>query len=90
MSLALETRKGGGEDPPPFLSSYYEQVLVEASHFMWAFSQAALFFGASAANVGATKATARPNATINETRFFMEAISQGKRYHCLVASLGYA
>ena len=34
---------------------------------MWAFSQADLFFGVSAANVGAVKATARPNATIKET-----------------------
>ena len=58
-----------GEDPPPFLSLYYEQVLVAASHFMWAFSQADLFFGVSAANVGAVKATARPNATGPRSRY---------------------
>jgi hypothetical protein len=55
---------------------------------MWAFSQADLFFGVSAANVGAVKATARPNATIKETRFFMEVISLGITLPSSVASLG--
>jgi hypothetical protein len=47
---------------PPFV-----HVLAASFHFMWAFSQSALVFGASAANVTSLKPTARPKATIIET-----------------------
>lgn len=49
----------------------FAHVFLASSHFMPAFSQSALFLGASAASVGATKEIARPNATIIVTRLFM-------------------
>jgi hypothetical protein len=50
----------------------YEQVLVEASHFVWAFSQEA-FVLCSAAKVGVKLPIANPNAITTVRRFFMEA-----------------
>jgi len=73
-------RKGDGRRSAALSRLHYEQVLVEASHFMWAFAQADFVFGASAANVGAVKATASPNATIKETRFFMEVSPRERHY----------
>ena len=50
----------------------YEHFFIGASHFMWAFSQAALVVGVlSAADAGAVKATASPKATSTETSFFI-------------------
>jgi hypothetical protein len=49
--------------------------LAASSHFILAFSQAAFVFGASAANVGAVNATARPKAMMIETRLFMDVSS---------------
>jgi hypothetical protein len=50
----------------------FEQVFVASSHFILAFSQAALVVGIlSAAKVGATKPTAKPAATIIVISAFM-------------------
>jgi len=49
----------------------FEHVFAASSHFIPAFSQSALFVGASAANVGTTKEIARPKATSIVTRLFM-------------------
>jgi hypothetical protein len=57
--------------------SVYEHFFV-ASQCMWAFSQAALVFGA-AANVGAAKEMARPRATAIETSFLI-GVSPPKGY----------
>jgi hypothetical protein len=73
VSAQWQGRAAVGESRRPSSLSAYEQVLVEESHFMWAFSQACLVFGASAANDGTAKPTARPNAIITETSFLMEA-----------------
>ena len=55
---------------PPFFRAY-EQVFVELSHFMWAFSQEDLDL-CSAANAGVRLAAANPSATSAVTSFFME------------------
>ena len=62
----------GGEKPPPPFIRPYEQVFVEASHFMWAFSHSAFVLG-GAAKVGVMKLTANPSATSTVRSFFMEA-----------------
>ena len=54
----------------------FEDFLVASSHVILAFSQAALVVGIfMAANPGEAKATARPAATMIETRFFI--VSRG-------------
>jgi len=69
--------------PGPCLASkpdyfFSVQVVVASSHCMPAFSQLALSLGASPANVGAAKETARPNAISIVTRFFMDVLSRLK------------
>ncbi len=73
LRLRDKTQKGRRMQSAALLGERYEQVLVDASHFMWAFSQADFVFGASAARVGVIKLTARPTATSAATTFFMEA-----------------
>ena len=77
----VEKRRGmTGIDHPAIQQSYmlaFEHVLVVASHFMWAFTQAFLVVGtASAASTGVTKAVARPTATTTETSFFIWVLLQ--------------
>jgi hypothetical protein len=48
----------------------FVHFLVVSSHFILAFSQSAFVFGASAANVGAAKPIARPEATIIVNKVF--------------------
>ena len=67
----------------------YEQVLVEASHFMWAFSQEAFVLCCSAASVGVTQPATSPSATSAVTSFFMEASPGNERYLASVARMGY-
>jgi hypothetical protein len=63
----------------PFRSTYmlpFVHVLLESSHFMWAFSQSALVVGVlSAANPVGANATVRPKATMIETSFFIGVLS---------------
>jgi hypothetical protein len=48
----------------------FEQVFVEVSHFMWAFSHEDLVVGVlSAASPGAAKEAARPKATVYSSTF---------------------
>ena len=88
----VDRGKGGDEwrvPPPPNRPGLYEQVLVEASHFMWAFSQEAFVLCCSAASVGVTQPATSPSATSAVTSFFMEASPGNERYLASVARIGY-
>src|SRR6476646_15432 len=82
-------KKGRRPKPaPPVLVRYifpFSHLLVVAFHFMPAFSQSALVAGVAPANAGAVNATARPRATIIETRFFIGRLLHW--WHSLVALL---
>jgi hypothetical protein len=77
----FQNKKGAGRSRRPLHAEadYMLPLLhffVVSSHFILAFSQSALVFGASAAKVAPANPTARPRATITETRFFI-GISSG-------------